>query len=158
MTRPGAREQAVSVTVRDPRYGAFTLLRIGFGVAPILFGVDKFFNWMVDWRTYLWSGFPDFFNLTPQQFMYVVGGIEIFAGLLVLFWPRFGAPLVAAWMAGIITNLVIVGVNEGEYWDIALRDFGLMIGAIALAMLAWSYRRPILTGTEHSPQRRRRRR
>lgn len=126
---------------RDLGKVAFWLLRVGFFAAPVLFGVDKFFNWMVSWPEYLWTGFANFFPGTPQQIMYGVGVIEIVAGLVVLFAPRFGAPLVAAWLAGIVTNLVIVGIAEGEYWDIALRDFGLMTAAIALTLLAWKYGR-----------------
>lgn len=87
-------------------YQAFWLLRIGFTVAPILFGIDKFFNWSVYWPSYL---APWINNIVPgnaQHFMYVVGGIEIMAGLLVAFAPRIGAFVVAGWLAGIVVNLL----------------------------------------------------
>jgi hypothetical protein len=126
-------------TARDPGRLAFSLLRTGFTVAPIAFGVDKFFDKMVKWDHYLWKGFADLFNVTPHQFMLGVGVVEIIAGLCVLLAPQIGGGLVAVWLGGIITNLVIVGVKEGEYWDIALRDFGLMIGAVSLVLLATKY-------------------
>ncbi len=141
--------------LQDTGFAAFWLLRVGFTVAPILFGVDKFFDWMVEWTQYLWVGFADFFPGNAQQIMYGVGVIEIVAGIVVFFAPRFGAPLVAGWLAAIVTNLVIVGIAEGEYWDIALRDFGLMVGAIALTLLAWKYQRP-LTGQKAAGGRERR--
>src|SRR5947208_31400 len=95
---------------RDPTYQAFVLLWVGFVVAPIAFGVDKFFNWMTPWPHYLWIGFPHWFHVTPQHFMYGVGAVEILAGLMVLALPRFAPYVVAAWLAGIITNLVIYSV------------------------------------------------
>jgi hypothetical protein len=145
--------------LRDPSFAAFSLLRLGYTVAPVLFGVDKFFNWMVDWPRYLWVGWVDFFPGTAQQIMYAVGVIEIVAGLIVFFAPRIGGPLVAAWLAAIITNLVIVGIARDEYWDIALRDFGLLLGAITLSVLAWSLpRRPLLVAQRPRELRRRRRR
>ena len=115
---------------------AFWLLRAGFTVAPILFGVDKFFNWSVDWPDYLAGWINDIIPGSAQQFMYVVGAIEIVAGLIVLVAPRIGAPLVAAWLGGIVINLLTN--NPPEYYDIALRDFGLMLGALTLARLAWA--------------------
>jgi uncharacterized membrane protein YphA (DoxX/SURF4 family) len=127
----------------DPTYQAYLVLWVGFVVAPILFGIDKFFNWMTPWPQYLWDGFPDLLNVTPQRFMYGVGVIEIVAGLMVLVLPRFAPYVVAAWLAGIIANLVIYSVDEGGhtdvYWDIALRDFGLMLAALALGRLAAVY-------------------
>src|SRR3954453_10425802 len=117
---------------------AFWLLRVLFTVAPILFGLDKFFNWMVDWPDYLAGWVNDLLPGTAQQFMYVVGGIEIAAGLLVAVAPVVGAPVVALWLAGIIVNLVTA--DPPEYYDIALRDFGLMLGALTLARLAWGFR------------------
>ena len=113
---------------------AFWLLRIGFTVAPILFGVDKFFNWSVHWPDYLAGWINNIVPGSGQDFMYVVGGVEIAAGLLVAFAPRIGAFLVAAWLAGIVVNLLTK--NPPEYYDIALRDFGLMLGALTLGRLA----------------------
>jgi hypothetical protein len=125
--------------VRDPGLGAFWILRVGFTVAPILFGIDKFFNWMVTWHNYLWAGVAHNLPGTPTEIMYGVGVVEIIAGLVVLFAPRIGSLLVAGWLGAIITNLVLVGLAENEYWDIALRDFGLFLGAVALFLLAVKY-------------------
>ena len=113
---------------------AFWLLRIGFTVAPILFGVDKFFNWTVHWPDYLAGWINNIVPGSGQDFMYVVGGVEIAAGLLVALAPRIGAFVVAAWLAGIVINLLTK--NPPEYYDIALRDFGLMLGALTLGRLA----------------------
>lgn len=131
-------------TVRNPAYDAFWLLRIGFALAPILFGLDKFFDWMVAWDRYLWPEVASWFDASPGDVMQVVGGIEIAAGILVLLAPRLGSLLVAAWLGTIVTNLVAFGIDtDTEYWDIALRDFGLMIGALALFLLSNAYaRRP----------------
>jgi hypothetical protein len=120
--------------LRNPAHQAFLLLWMGFVVAPILFGVDKFFNWTVEWTEYLAPWVNDIVPGTAQQFMYVVGAIEIVAGLVVLFMPRIGAYVVAVWLAGIIVNLLTA--EPPEYYDIALRDLGLLLGALALARLA----------------------
>jgi hypothetical protein len=132
----------VSVAVQqrrldDPVFQAFTLLRIGFTVAPILFGLDKFFHVLVDWDRYLAPEFADLFNAQAHTLMYAVGVIEIVAGLVVAFRPRFGGYLVAAWLAGIIANLLLMG----DYYDIALRDFGLLLAALTLARLATAFDR-----------------
>lgn len=130
--------------LRDPTFQAYLVLWIGFTVAPILFGVDKFFNWMTYWPKYLWAGFPHFFgHVSSLHFMYAVGVIEMAAGVLVFLLPRFSPYVVAAWLGGIITNLVIISAAHGGhtnvFWDIALRDFGLLLGALALARLAAVY-------------------
>lgn len=137
-------EAAIDIRrLRDPAYQAYVVLRVGFVAAPILFGVDKFFNWMVHWPKYLWVGFTDFFPGTAQQIMYGVGAVEILAGLLVLALPRFAPYVVAAWLAGITGDLVIksiaVGGHTDVFWDVALRDFGLMLGALALGRLAAAF-------------------
>ena len=124
--------------IGDPRYQAFTLLRIAFTVAPIVFGLDKFFNVLVDWTTYLAPWVDDLMPGSATQFMDVVGIVEIAAGVLVALKPRYGAYVVAAWLAGIIVNLL----TYSGYYDIALRDFGLMLGALTLARLAWAYDPP----------------
>src|SRR5919106_943506 len=116
----------------DPGYQAFVILRTGFTVAPILFGLHKFANLLVDWPTYLAPWIPDIVPGTAQQAMYTVGLIEIVAGIAVAIAPRFGAWLVAAWLVGIIVNLLTLP----GYFDIALRDFGLFVAAVALARLA----------------------
>jgi hypothetical protein len=118
---------------RDPVAQSFLLLRIGFTVAPILFGIDKFAHVLTDnWTRYLASEFNDIIPGTASQAMHMVGVVEIVAGLVVLVVPRFGGLLVAAWLAGIIVSLLLVG----GYGDIALRDFGLLLAALTLARLA----------------------
>jgi hypothetical protein len=135
--------QVPSEKLSDPAYQAYLVLRATFVVAPILFGVDKFFNWMTFWPKYLWVGFPHFLSVSPQSFMYGVGVIEIVAGLGVLLLPRVAPYVVTGWLGGIITNEIIksiaVGGHTQVFWDIALRDFGLMIAALALARLAAKY-------------------
>jgi uncharacterized membrane protein YphA (DoxX/SURF4 family) len=121
-------------SVSRAAYHAFWILRIGFTVAPILFGLDKFFNWTVDWPDYLAGWINSIVPGSGQDFMYFVGGVEILAGLLVALAPRIGAFVVAGWLAGIIFNLLTK--NPPEYYDIALRDFGLMLGALTLGRLA----------------------
>jgi len=115
---------------------SFWLLRIGFTAAPILFGLDKFFNWTVHWPDYLAGWINDIAPGSGQDFMHFVGVVEIVAGLAVAVAPRIGGPLVAAWLAGIVVNLLTV--NPPEYYDIALRDFGLLLGALTLSRLAWA--------------------
>lgn len=114
----------------------FQLLRLTFIVAPILFGIDKFFNWAVDWTDYLAPWVNNIMPGSGQDFMHFVGVVEIVAGLLVAFIPRYGAPVVAAWLAGIVVNLLTV--DPPMYYDIALRDFGLFLAALALTRLAWA--------------------
>jgi uncharacterized membrane protein YphA (DoxX/SURF4 family) len=130
--RLGVASGALNVDVAA--YQAFWLLRIGFTLAPILFGIDKFFNWSVYWPQYLAPWVNEIMPGSGQDFMYVVGGVEIFAGLLVAFAPRIGAFVVAGWLAGIVINLLTN--NAPQYYDIALRDFGLLLGALTLARLA----------------------
>ena len=122
-----------AVLRRDPVAQAFTLLRIAFTVAPILFGIDKFANVLTgDWTRYLATEFNDIIPGTAADAMHIVGVVEIVAGLTVALSPRFGGLLVAGWLGGIIVSLLLVG----GYADIALRDFGLLVGALALARLA----------------------
>jgi len=125
--------------IRAAAYQAFWLLRIGFTVAPILFGIDKFFNWTVHWPDYLAGWINTIMPGSAQDFMYFVGVVEITAGLVVAVAPVIGAPLVAAWLAGIVINLLTN--DPPEYYDIALRDFGLMLAALTLARLAWVFAR-----------------
>jgi uncharacterized membrane protein YphA (DoxX/SURF4 family) len=127
----------------DSAYQAFLLLRIAFTVAPILFGLDKFFNVMVDWETYLAPWINDIIPGSASTAMHLVGVIEIVAGVFVALKPRYGAYVVAAWLAGIIINLL----TYSGYYDIALRDFGLMLGALTLARLARVYDPPGLEVT-----------
>jgi hypothetical protein len=109
------------------------MLRVTFTVAPILFGIDKFANVLTnDWTRYLATEFNDVIPGTAADAMHAVGVIEIVAGLVVALSPRFGGYLVAAWLGGIIVNLLLVG----GYGDIALRDFGLLMAALSLTRLA----------------------
>ncbi len=120
----------------DPAAQAFMLLRIAFTVAPILFGLDKFANVLTDnWTRYLSSEFNSLIPGTAADAMHMVGVVEIVAGLVVLVAPRIGGYVVAAWLGGIILNLLLVG----GFGDIALRDFGLMLGALTLTRLASAY-------------------
>jgi uncharacterized membrane protein YphA (DoxX/SURF4 family) len=135
----GNRGDTASADWSDPRFQAFSLMRLGFTVAPIAFGLDKFFNLMVDWTTYLAPWINDIAPGTAQQFMYFVGATEIIAGIAVALKPRYGAYVVAAWLAGIVANLL----TFSGYYDIALRDFGLMLGALGLARLAAVYDPPL---------------
>lgn len=121
--------------LRDPAYQGFLLLRTVFTIAPILFGLDKYFHVLVNWDRYLAPDVVNHLPWTAHQVMDGVGAIEILAGLIVAFRPRFGGYLVAAWLAAIIVNLLLIG----DYYDVALRDFGLLVGALALARLATAF-------------------
>lgn len=118
--------------VTEPGHQAFLLLRTVFTVAPILFGLDKFTNLLADWTIYLAPVATSVVPLPAQTIMYAVGVVEIIAGIVVAVRPRFGSLLVAAWLLGIIINLLLLG----SFFDIALRDFGLLVGALALNRLA----------------------
>jgi hypothetical protein len=126
---------------REPAYQAFMLLRIAFTVAPIAFGLDKFFNVLVDWEMYLAPWVNRLLPGTASDVMHLVGVVEIAAGIAVALKPRYGAYLVAAWLGGIIVNLL----TYSGYYDIALRDFGLMLGALTLARLSSQFDPPGLT-------------
>jgi hypothetical protein len=121
-----------TITRAQPSRQAFLMLWALFSVAPILFGLDKFTQWMTNWDGYLAPWINDLVPGTAHQAMMAVGVIEIVAGLVVALVPRLGGYVVAAWLAGIIVNLV----SQNEYWDIALRDLGLLVAALALARLA----------------------
>jgi hypothetical protein len=123
---------------RDARYQAYMLMRLTFTIAPIAFGIDKFWNQMVYWPKYL---APWIDNIAPgngQDFMYFVGAVEIVAGIVVLLKPRYGGYLVAAWLAGIVINLF----SYPRWYDVAVRDFGLMLAALTLARLSSVYDPP----------------
>jgi hypothetical protein len=150
------------LTTRDfsnPVGQAFWIMRVIFTVAPILFGLDKFFNILVDWPTYLAPWIPNLIHVSPQMFMRGVGVIEIGAGILAGIWPQIFGYVVAVWLWGIIVNLLTLG----EYFDVALRDFGLSMGALTLARLAHAHQlevrgqvevEPIATHTSVQPRRR----
>jgi uncharacterized membrane protein YphA (DoxX/SURF4 family) len=122
----------------DPGYQAFWLLRIGFTALPILFGLDKFSNTLVDWEIYLASWINDIVPGNATDAMHVVGVIEIVAGIAVALKPRYAAYIVAAWLGGIIVNLL----SYSGYYDVALRDFGLLAAALTLGRLASKYDPP----------------
>ena len=118
-----------------PAAQALVLLRVGFTIAPIIFGLDKLFELTADWSTYLWPPVASVLPLSADQIMIAVGFVEIAAGVLVAVRPRIGGLVVAAWLTGIIVNLLLLG----DFYDIALRDVGLLLGALALARLATAF-------------------
>ena len=138
---PGPAESAASATSArawlgtDPTHQAYVILRAAFVVAPIVFGLDKFTNWLVQWDQYLAPALSDPLPISAHQAMYVVGVVEVIAGVVVALHARLGALVVAAWLAGIIVNLLLIP----GYYDVALRDFGLLLSAVALQRLASRY-------------------
>jgi hypothetical protein len=124
-----------TAAIDNPAYQAFLTLRVGFVVAPILFGLDKFTNLLVDWTTYLAPAIDRLVPGSASGAMLAVGVVEIVAGLVVAVRPKVGGYLVAAWLAGIIGNLLLLG----DHYDIALRDLGLLLAALALARLATAF-------------------
>ncbi len=116
---------------------AYLLLRTVFTVAPIVFGLDKFAGLLTDWDGYLAPWINDLVPGSAHDAILLVGVIEVVAGVLVALAPRIGGYVVALWLAGIIVDLV----SMGDYYDIALRDFGLLVGALALAQLAATHAR-----------------
>jgi hypothetical protein len=123
-------------TIDTPAYQAYLILRTGFVVAPILFGLDKFTNLLTDWTAYLAPAVDRLVPGSAASAMLAVGVVEVAAGLVVALRPKVGGYLVAAWLAGIIVNLLL----GGDHYDIALRDLGLLLGALALARLATAFR------------------
>ncbi len=119
----------------DPAFGAFWLLRIGFVALPLVFGIDKFTNVLTDWAGYLAPWIVSIIPMSAVHAMYVVGVIEIIAGIAVAIKPRYAAYIVAAWLAGIVIDLV----SYSGFYDVALRDFGLLLAALTLARLASVY-------------------
>jgi len=130
----GTAPRAESKSLADPGYQAFKILQIGFTVAPILFGLDKFLNLMVSWDKYLAPWIVRIVG-SAHHFMYLVGVIEIVAGVIVAAKPRWGAYVVALWLLGIIFNLL----TYSGFYDIALRDLGLLLAALALGRLSEVY-------------------
>jgi hypothetical protein len=134
--RPDHRSSAQRLRT-DPTFQAFWLMRLGFTLVPIVFGADKFAHVMVNWDKYLAPDVQHWlspFN-TVHQTMYVVGAVEIFAGILVLLLPRVGGYVVALWLAGIVVNLAMIG----DYWDILMRDVALFLLALTFARLASAF-------------------
>ena len=124
-----------AVDASRPGYQAFQILRLGFTVAPILMGLDKFLGLLVNWHQYLPPIAHNALGSYTQTFLYAVGVIEIVAGIGVFLKPKIFAYVVAAWLGLIIVNLLLIP----GYFDVALRDFGLMLAAIALGRLSQEY-------------------
>jgi hypothetical protein len=134
MATATVRSHSTSV-LDNPAYQAYLALRTGFVVAPILFGLDKLTNLLTDWTTYLAPAVDRLVPGSATSAMLAVGVVEVVAGLVVAFRPKVGGYLVAAWLAGIIGNLLLLG----DHYDVALRDFGLLLAALALARLATAF-------------------
>lgn len=128
----GDLKAVVEDTRRDPARQAYELLHLGYAVAPIVAGADKFFNALTDWERYLAPGVRHRLPMKGRTFMRIVGGVEIAAGLAVAARPKLGGFVVAAWLGGIIGDLLL----KRRDYDIALRDLGLALGALALGRLA----------------------
>jgi hypothetical protein len=130
----GTLPRTTSRSMTDPGYQAYQILHIGFTVAPILFGLDKFLNLMVSWDKYLAPWMVRIVG-NAHHFMFLIGVIEIVAGIVVAIKPRWGAYIVALWLLGIIFNLL----TYPGFYDVALRDFGLLLAALALGRLSQVY-------------------
>lgn len=128
--RPETAPRTTALT--DPAYQAFLMLRTAFTLAPVVFGLDKFAGVLTDWERYLAPTINDLVPGSAHQAMLIVGVVEVAAGVLVAVRPRIGGYVVAAWLAGIIVNLLLIP----GFYDVALRDFGLFVAALALARLA----------------------
>ena len=127
----------VRMAAGNPTYQAYQILHLAFIVAPVVAGLDKFTHFLVNWDMYLAPSIAQFLPVEPHTFMLGVGIVEIVAGLLVAVMPAIGGYVVAMWLWGIIINLLMIP----GYYDIALRDFGLSLGAVALARLAPQFRK-----------------
>ena len=129
---PKPETEAGTLEAADAIRHAYVILLVGFVALPIIAGLDKFFHVLVDWPQYLAPVIPHISGLSASIIMMIVGVVEIVAGIIVAFTPKFGGFLVMAWLWGIIINLLLIP----GYYDIALRDFGLSLGALALALLS----------------------
>src|SRR4051812_46904555 len=127
----------IEYSKQDRAYQAYQILHWGFVLAPLIAGLDKFTMKLVDWTQYLWAPLGNLVG-GPQTFMHIVGAVEVLAAILVAFKPKIGAPIVAAWLVGIIGNLLLLG----NYYDIALRVLGLCLGALALWRLSLAFDHP----------------
>ena len=143
-TRVPATVRTSSATAR-PAYQAYLILYAGFVALPILAGLDKFFHLVVNWDQYLAPVVTQIIPVSGHTFMLAVGVIEIAAGMLVAVRPRIGAFVVVLWLWGIIVNLLLVH----GFYDVALRDFGLSLGALALARLSQDFKHPMAGSTTH---------
>lgn len=134
---PGHAGHPSRSDIHEPTYQAFQILHWGFVAAPFLAGIDKFFNVLTRWETYLSPAFAKLSPLSSHATMMAVGVVEMLAAVIVAVKPRFGAYVVAAWLAGIMLNLLLLG----HAYDVALRDLGLFLGALALGRLSEVYDR-----------------
>lgn len=128
---------------KDPAHSAYVLLRLGFIALPLLMGLDKFTNLLTDWPHYLAPWLTDLLPFSAQTAMYLIGIVEIVAAIAMVIRPRWAAWVVAAWLAGIIINLL----TYSGFYDVALRDLGLLIAAVTLGLLARKYNRPRRPGS-----------
>jgi hypothetical protein len=127
------RDRSAEVPRADqPAYQAYLLLYCGFIAAPIIAGADKFLHLLSTWEQYLAPQATRLTGIQPHTFMLGVGVVEIIAGLIVAFKPKIGGVIVGLWLCGIVANLIMLG----QFYDIALRDFGLALGAFSLSRLA----------------------
>jgi hypothetical protein len=131
---------AAPAVLDQPVRQAYRILHLAFVLAPLVAGLDKFLDWLVNWDSYLAPVVSRTLHVTPHNFMMLAGIVEVVAAVIVAVRPRIGAPIVALWLWGIIANLFL---NPNHYYDIALRDFGLSLGALALARLAIEFDRPV---------------
>ncbi|WP_425862833.1 hypothetical protein [Arthrobacter sp. TWP1-1] len=139
----GWTSHALARAKAEPAYGAFLLLWIGFIAIPLIMGLDKFFNVLTNWEGYLAPWVANISPLSAHGTMLAIGIVEIIAATSMVLRPRYAAFVVAFWLAGIIVNLL----TYSGFYDVALRDFGLMVAALALAILARGYTKPgILKG------------
>jgi hypothetical protein len=134
--------QTVTTTSRThvhsgPAYQAYQILHVAFTIAPIIAGLDKFFDKLCNWDKYLSDSFANLSPFAVHPTMQAIGIIEVVAGLIVVFRPRIGAYIVAIWLIGIIINLLLIPA----YFDVALRDLGLCLGALALGRLSQEFAR-----------------
>jgi hypothetical protein len=137
-TAPSSPSPVGTDLAKDPAHSAYILLRLGFVALPLLMGLDKFTNLLTDWPNYLAPWLADVLPFSAQTAMYIVGVVEIIAAIAMVVRPRWAAWVVALWLAGIIINLL----TYSGFYDVALRDFGLLIAAVTLGLLAQKYNRP----------------
>jgi hypothetical protein len=133
VANPGRR--AGTAERRSPSYQAYQILHLAFTVAPLVAGIDKFFHLLCNWDQYLAPWIAGLSPIGGHNLMLAVGLVEVLAGVAVAVRPRLGAPVVAAWLSLIIVNLLTMGA----YFDVALRDLGLALGALALWRLAQEF-------------------
>lgn len=134
----GASSRALARAKADPAYGAFVLLWLGFIAVPLIMGLDKFFNVLTTWENYLAPWIENISPFSAHGTMLVIGVVEVVAAILMVLRPRYAAWVVSIWLLGIVVNLL----TYSGFYDVALRDFGLMVAAIALALLARNYTKP----------------